>query len=126
MPLPEIFGTLPQWISAAGIGTLVWAFVWRHVGLKKIAAEADAGLRTHFGEELGRLSASVRECEADKRAMRKELNEVHDELTGLKRQMADYSADKLAILEQRGCPSEVAPHAVASIERVKKITEEKK
>jgi hypothetical protein len=50
---------------------------------------------------------------------------MHNELTGLKRQISAYSADKLQILEERGCPSDRAPEAVKSAERVKRITEEK-
>lgn len=57
------------------------------------------------------------ECEAARQAMRREIDGMHDEIRGLKRQIPEVSADKLLILE--GKPSEVAPHSTAAAKRIK-------
>jgi predicted RNase H-like nuclease (RuvC/YqgF family) len=59
------------------------------------------------------------ECEQARRELRGEIDEMHKELTGLHRQITEQSADKLLILEQRGKPSEVAPHSTAAAKRLK-------
>jgi uncharacterized coiled-coil DUF342 family protein len=61
------------------------------------------------------------ECEAARQELRQELAAMHDEIAGLKRQIAHYSANQLVILQDRH-PSDAAPEAAASAERVQKIT----
>jgi hypothetical protein len=59
----------------------------------------------------------------EREELRVQLGEVREELKGLHRQIANYSADRLIIMEHSGAqPSEKAPEASASARRVKDIT----
>lgn len=115
-------GSILQLITTLFSGGILATLLAFYVRNRQVSVNAEATLRTHFGEELRRLTASVHDCEEDKRRMRIEIQALHEEVTGLKRAIASNSADRLAILEAGTCPSDVAPHAVASVDRVRKIT----
>lgn len=125
-------GTFFQLLTAIFSGGILGVLATFYVRNRKLTLDAAAVLRVHYADELERLARRAdesdqrhEECELSKRDLRKELDALHDELRGMKRQIAEYSADKLLLLEDRGCPSDVAPHAVASARRVKDITEDK-
>lgn len=131
----EVFGieigTISQALSAVFSGGIFAAILTFLVRWRRLSIDAEQMLRTHFGEELERLSNAAiesdrrhEECEDAKRGLRAELDEMHEEMRGLKRQISQYSADKLIILEERGCPSDKAPHSVESARRVRGMTGE--
>lgn len=71
----------------------------------------------HLREMVGVSDQRHEECEESRRAMRREMDGMHDEITGLKRQVIAQSADAVLRLDAR--PSEVAPHSVAAAKRIK-------
>lgn len=125
----EVFGTqigtIAQVVTMIFGGGIFGVMVTSYVKNKEVTKNAEHHLRTHFGNELSRLAQQVRDCEADKTMMRREINAMHDEISGLKRQISNYSADRMIVMEGRHCPSDIAPEAAASARRVKDITENK-
>jgi hypothetical protein len=116
-------------ISASGIVTLVGLWWRRDIALRKLSTGEAGDIRDHYAKELTRYADEVErvirrqlECETRERALRDRVMTLEDEITGLKRQIAERSADRLMVLDGR-TPSESAPHAAASAERVKKIVE---
>ena len=68
-----------------------------------------------------------RQSEEDHEQCRKERSAFREEIDGLKQQLKMYSADHVIVLERENDtrpPSERAPAAAKSAERVKKIVEE--
>lgn len=142
----ELFGIpITGWITSGGIIALVGLWWRRDVALRKISSTEAGDLRDLYAKELAALrkertqdredALTVEkhlremvdmsdkrhaECEVSRQEMRQEMDKMHAEIAGLKRQVPAVSADKLLVLEG---VSEVAPHAAASAERVKKITE---
>lgn len=143
------FDLILRIITASGIVSLVGLWWRRDVALRKIASSEAGDLRDAYAKELaavrserqhdreqalvlekylrGMIEDSDRrheECETARRAMRNEMDGMHDEIRGLKRQIPDISADRLVLLEgSRVKPSDTAPYAAASAARVKSITE---
>lgn len=144
------FDFILRLITASGIISLVGLWWRRDVALRKISSSEAGDLRDLYAAELAAVRAERaqdredaltvekhlrqiinesdrrhEECEAMRRTMRTEMDAMHDEIAGLKRQIPAASADKLLIMEGNGIkPSEAAPHAAASAERVKRLTEE--
>lgn len=144
----ELFGIpITGWITSSGILALVGLFLRRDIALRKLSSTEAGDLRDLYAKELAAVRAERgqdreealrvelhlrqmvdqsdrrhEECEISRRLMRTEMDEMHSEIAGLKRQVPAVSADTLTVLEGRR-PSEVAPHAAASAERVRKITE---
>lgn len=137
-------------LGAGGLGIILKY----RLGTKKLDLDSEEAIRDHYAKEVARLTeklesetqgfrATMRdmeehyrrmlsdsdrrheECQRDREALRQEVSNMHDEIRGLKRQIARYSADALVILEDRGCPSDAAPHAASSAARVKRKTESK-
>lgn len=144
MVTPELLGTVPQWLSVLGFGGVIIALLKRDVSIRgqKFADEADirdllttemsamrkeraadkegfSAVETHLREMVKTSDQRHEECEASRRAMRREMDGMHDEIAGLKRQVIAQSANRL--LEIGGV--EQAPLATAAAERVKKIVE---
>ena len=119
--MPEWLGTLPQWITATSLVAIIAAYWRRGIALKGLENADLADIRTHLATELDRVTKRQRECEVREGELRERLSRAEDEISGLKRQVARYSADQLTLLEQ-GYPLK-APHASASADRVRKITE---
>lgn len=146
------WGTIPQQVtavSASGLFVSMLGILAKlMLGKGQLINASEADIRDHYAEELAALrkeraddkaefarverhlrdmaSESDRrhsECESARAEDRRERSRMQDEIDGLKRQVPELSADKLMRLE--GKPSEIAPHAAASAERVKKITEER-
>lgn len=127
------WGTLFQLLTtlfSAGIFGVIATF---YVNNRKLTLDAAKVLREHYAIELERLNTRANDsddrherCEADKRLLRRELDDMHQEraddraeINGLKIQISRYSANKLMILEGSNTrPSDVAPEAVASAPRV--------
>lgn len=118
--------------------------------LREHYAKLDTEIRDHYAKQVAELRAERaadsaeyakvekhlrdmcadsdrrhEECEANRRAMRKEMDGMHDEIRGLKRQIPEASANKLLVMEGSPGPkpSDTAPDAAASAVRVKRITE---
>jgi septal ring factor EnvC (AmiA/AmiB activator) len=121
----ELIGTIPGWITSISVVTLVIGF-WRHrAALAALANARDADIRGHYADELERVIKRQHDCENREEALRDRVAALEDEVTGLKRQIIRYSADAVAFLEGKNCPSTATPHAAASAERVSKIMEGK-
>jgi septal ring factor EnvC (AmiA/AmiB activator) len=121
----ELIGTIPGWITSISVVTLVIGF-WRHrAALRTLANARDADIRTHYSEELERVIQRQHACEEREASLRERVAMLEDEVTGLKRQIIRYSADTVAFLEGRNCPSDTAPKATASAERVQRHMEGK-
>lgn len=146
-------GTLNIILNIVGLllgGTALGAILHYRLGMRKLTVEDEADQRDDYAVELAALRNERRqdredalkiekhlrdmielsdtrhaECEDSRRAMRVEVDEMHAEIAGLKRQIPEVSADALLKLEGNGKPSETAPHAAAAAARVKKITEGK-
>jgi predicted RNase H-like nuclease (RuvC/YqgF family) len=118
-------GTVAQVVTMVFGGGIFGVMITGYVSNRKITKDAEAMLRTHFGDELKRLSEKAKEsddrhdkCEREKRDLREEMEEMHNEIRGLHRKLTEKSTDSLLILEDRGCPSDKAPHAVAAAKRL--------
>lgn len=147
MPLswPDILGTLPGWITSGGVVALLVTLVKRGVQMRGLENADVADIRTHWATELKALrdrqdSADRRDAEREKSyaaalklaeerwqessarhaECEEQRSKLFDELAGLKRQIAQYSANRLLILED-GPPGASAPDAMASAKRVKDI-----
>jgi chromosome condensin MukBEF ATPase and DNA-binding subunit MukB len=82
-----------------------------------------------FHQEIARLEIRVEktekrasDCEERESELRKRLATAEDEIRGLQRQIANYSAETMLELKRVGCPATKAPFATAAAERVKNIT----
>jgi predicted RNase H-like nuclease (RuvC/YqgF family) len=129
-------GTFFQFLAAMFSGGTFAAVLAFYVRNRQISVNAEATLRTHFGAELTRLAGEVErglerqlKCEAREESLRKRVRDLEAsdiekqrEIEGLKRQIAQYSANKLLELEGNGRPSQKAPDAAASAPRVQEIT----
>lgn len=129
--------------SGSGLVAIL-TFVTRWRGM---SIDSEAQLRADLAKELGVMRQHMRDLEAHYRSMLEDSDRRHeecqldrdklrdrlaesdrrvqhleDEITGLKRQIAQYSANRLTELE--GKPSERAPEATKSAPRVRRITEE--
>lgn len=139
----DYLGTLPQQITAvSATGGVTWAILRFGLGWRKQTLDSDEQIRAILTTEMaamraeraadkegfGKVEKRLREmvgvsdqrheeCEESRRAMRREMDGMHDEITGLKRQVIAQSADAVLRLDAR--PSEVAPHSVAAAKRIK-------
>lgn len=101
---PDILGTIPQWITAGGVLTFLGLLIRWHLGLRKIAVQANevevhatqaanadrADARDHIAEEMGELRknvsslrAELHQCEED---CRQQIERLQKEVWGEKRQ----------------------------------------
>jgi sugar-specific transcriptional regulator TrmB len=72
---------------------------------------------------LADAESRQRACEEREQELRKRVADLEDEVTGLKRQVARYSAEQVVLLEKDEHPSE---DVLSAAERVIRHTEEKK
>jgi hypothetical protein len=126
----ELLGTIPQWLTALGIGSFLIALLRRDVQVRGLRNTDQADIRDHYAQEVAALRDQLLTMEQHYRNMLEQSDKRHDEcevarsqmraeLDGLKRQMAAASADRLLVLEERTCPSDVAPHSTAAAKRIK-------
>jgi len=74
-------------------------------------------LEKHMRDMLGMSDQRHKECEDDRKAMRQHVTKLEQDITGLNRKIIEYSAERAVSLD----PSRT-PHASASAERVRDIT----
>lgn len=103
-----LLGTIPQWLTALGIGTFLVALLRRDVQVRGLKNADVADLRDHYAEELQSLRAQilamgqrhlVREQEIDDR-WRKVLQESEDRHDECVRQRNELS-ERVMEVEQR-------------------------
>lgn len=141
----ELLGTIPQWITAGGLVTLIAAVLKYKIGWRKLSNEDEADIRDHYAQEVAALRAELNqqeknfrdaethlrdllrasdvrheECERARADSRREVEGLHREIEGMRRQIIRYSADGVLMLNEQ--PSEAVRSAA---ERVKKIAEDK-
>jgi hypothetical protein len=124
-------GTVFQGGTLAILLAALIAYWRREVSIRGHDNADKADVRDTLLETLDHLTARMksaedrqRECEERETVLRRRVSKCEDEVTGLKRQIIRYSAETVQFLEGQ-CPSDLAPEAVASAERVTKITEGK-
>lgn len=141
--------TLPQWLSAIFTGGIFLGVLRFILGWRSQSLNSEEAIRDHYANEVAALRKeraadhaqfiSVEkhlrtmlheseqrheECQLDRDELRRQVVQLQGELDGIKRQISQYSADKLLILEDRtGLPSKRAPDATASASRVKRKSE---
>jgi hypothetical protein len=100
-----VLGTIPQWITAGTVVSVLIAWWRRGVSLRGLANNDAVDIRDHYAEELKRLVERVDaaedkhdKCLADRDALRDRLVKVEDELTGVYRLIAQASRDKVLLL----------------------------
>lgn len=90
MTLPEIVGTVPQWITASLMGTILIAYWRRGVAMKGLSNESSRDIRDHYAKEVAALRDELRICEeecADRLELADmKIKKLGDELWGEKRQ----------------------------------------
>jgi hypothetical protein len=90
MTPPELLGTIPQWITAGGIVTVIVAYWRRGVALKGLQNTDAANIRDHYAREVAALRDELRICEeecADRLDLADQrLKKLDRELWGEKRQ----------------------------------------
>jgi uncharacterized coiled-coil DUF342 family protein len=139
--LPPWLGTLPNWITASGMVTIVGLVFKYRLGLgslkveeRKIESADDADIRDHYAAEVKRLREALQimekhyremladsdrrheECQKERDEMHAEIRCLYEDVDGLKRQIAHYSADQLITLQSSGKP--IPSHAVEAARRV--------
>jgi biopolymer transport protein ExbB/TolQ len=148
-------GTLAQWLIALFSGATFAAVLKFTLGWRGQSLDTDEKIRDHYSKEVLRLTARLddlnkvfrdemqsmeehyrkmldasdhrhEECQKDRDSMRQEMIEMHEEIAGLKRQIAQYSSNRLLVLENGSRPSSVAPDATKSASRVQRVTRDKK
>lgn len=90
MTPPELLGTVPQWITATGIVTIIVAYWRRGVALKGLQNTDSANIRDHYAREVAALRDELRICEeecADRLDLAgQKIKKLDQELWGEKRQ----------------------------------------
>lgn len=117
MTVPELIGTIPQWITASLMGTIVIAYWRRGVALKGLSNADAADIRGHLAKELERVIDRQRQCEEREALLRERLSAAEDEIRRMKDQLLSYGIDRVIMLGKRGVVD--APHSVAAAQRLK-------
>lgn len=142
----EVLGTIPGWITSAGIVTILGVVLRYRLGWRKQTLGDDADIRDHYAQEVAALRGKLdgqgahflslekhwrdilegsdrrhQECEEARQAMRREINKMHEEIAGLRTQIRAASTDRVLRMEEDPPP---APHARAAAKRVKNIIED--
>lgn len=146
MTIPqEIIGTIPGWITSAGVVTLIGIVLRYRLGWRKLGDADDADIRDHYAQEVAALRGKLdgqeahflsleshwrtilegsdrrhQECEEARQLLRIEMNKMHEEIAGLKSQIRAASTDRVLRMEED--PPE-APHSRAAAKRVKNIND---
>lgn len=133
-----ILGTVPGWITAGSMVTLL-GLIFRHLQtMKKLALGDTSDIRDHYAREVERLTAKLAsrdtqfaELEKHLRDMSRSSDDRHaecvrerealrEELAGIKAQIRAASTDRVLFLEDRCAkPSEEAPQSLAAAQRLK-------
>ena len=65
MTPPELLGTVPQWITATGVISIIIAYWRRGVALKGLSNTNEAHIRDHYAKEVASLRDELRICEEE-------------------------------------------------------------
>lgn len=142
MTIPqELLGTIPGWITSAGVVTLIGIVLRYRLGWRKLSDADDADIRDHYALEVAALRGKLdnqeahflsleshwrtilegsdrrhQECEDARSLLRLEINKMHEEIAGLKAQIRAASTDRVLRMEEE---PPAAPHARAAAKRLK-------
>ena len=105
LTLPDVLGTVPQWITAMGLSGLIIAYWRRGVALKGLTNADTADIRVHLTEELERVIERQRACELREESLRERVRVLEDLTEGLYRTIISVSAEKVVELGD-----DVPPH----------------
>lgn len=106
----SLLGTIPGWITSAGVVALVIGFFKYRIGMRTLDDASEEKIRTHYSSELERVVTLQRECEErshqqqvefDKREkeLRDRVTKLEDDILGLIRIIGQASSDKVLMLE---------------------------
>lgn len=98
----ELVGTIPQWLTALGIGSFLIALIRRDVQVRGLKNTDTADIRDHYAQEVAALREQLFSMEQHYRQMLQQSDRRHEEcelartamraeLEGLKRTMAQNS-----------------------------------
>lgn len=65
MTPPELIGTIPQWITAASLVSVLIAYWRRGVALRGLSNTDAANIRDHYAKEVAALRDELRICEEE-------------------------------------------------------------
>ena len=90
MTPPELLGTIPQWITAGSLVSIIIAYWRRGVALKGLQNTDAANIRDHYAREVASLRDELRICEEEcgdrLDAAAQKIKKLDQELWGEKRQ----------------------------------------
>jgi chromosome segregation ATPase len=137
----DFLGTLPGWVTSAGVLGILGLVVRWQLGLRRIGVDAqqvdnadEADIRDHYAQEIAamrlqlteqddrnrtkleRADQRIEECMEGRDELRARIRELEETVDGLKRQIVRYSADTAIELD----PSPMVRDAA---ERVRDIQE---
>jgi hypothetical protein len=124
---PDLLGTIPSWITSAGILTMLGLLLRWQIQNRQIGAGDTANIRDHYAKEVASLRASLHsqanqfrqdldamdkryrdiiaaseerheECQADRDKLRQEVGILRDEINGLVRVITQASIDRVVML----------------------------
>lgn len=112
----ELIGTIPGWITSAGMVTIVVTLLKNRVRFKELddkrdlatherEDKRDVDIRVHYAEELERVISRQRECEKREEELRRRVNELENDILGLLSIIRQASADKVILLDERASDS---------------------
>lgn len=131
--LNVVLNILTLILGAGGLGIILKY----RLGTRKLDLDSEEAIRDHYAKEVAALrqqmlvleqhyrnmlDASDRrheDCQIDRDRLRDRVRELEKHVEGLERQISQYSADRLIVLERLAPPSESAPHSLASAHRIK-------
>jgi len=141
-----IFNALLNFLAVILSGGALAVVLTYRYRMRKLEVDKEASDRTADTLEIENLRTALRELEKHYRDMLKQADDRHaeadarhrlcqqraedmaeevrvlrGEVAGLHRQIVELSTDRLVHLTEKGCPSDVAPYSVESIERVRKL-----
>jgi hypothetical protein len=118
--------TLPQWVTASGVVGLLYVFVYRQLGIKKLDVEAqqvqvnaqtaadanEADIRDHYAQEVKRYSDELarilerlrkvdqehEECKRERDQYRNEVSQLNDKIVGVTRQFVALQMETMKVL----------------------------
>lgn len=131
----EFLGTLPGWITAAGMATLAGKVLSYKLGIKKVEVDAEqvrvtaqttsnSDIRDHYAQEVSRLVEVVKEATRENEDCRRERDELHmkvisleEKLIGITRQFVTFQMETAKAIP----PGEMTPNIREMLEKLQII-----
>jgi hypothetical protein len=119
----DFLGTLPGWITAAGVAAILGVVLRYRLGVGRLNLEGrkqddanEKDIRDHYSEELGRVVQRQIECEKREAQLRGRVSQLENDILGLIRIISQASADKVLLLDE-GVPEDIRQMAARIVGR---------